>query len=285
MKPLPPSVWVKGLLAALISGASNGALLVVTNAAFDIFKDAKGLWTAVLVNTVISVAMYLKQSPVPYYDFEGGDVDHKPILNAAEDAKKAEAELRSKAEQVADSWLKRTRDKAPLIAALLLPVIAMAPAGCQTTGPVNVPATVDNVLPYLRPGAAAAGLAFLLTSKSDAEKKDRAVILYTVSTAIRALATPTGGNPPTADELKAALAGITTKNVEDWTAVVTSVVSLYSGFKTQFNSDVTAVFKALDQLALGIEDAAKPYITHPAAPVSLRWGDYDTKFLCCIATP
>lgn len=70
----PFQVWKRGLLAAAVTGLSNGVSLVIVDGMFDLFESWYKLLTATVATTLISVAAYLKQSPLPYYDFEGGTI-------------------------------------------------------------------------------------------------------------------------------------------------------------------------------------------------------------------
>lgn len=58
-------VWFKGLLAAFIGGASNVITLMIVDPVNFNLSDWKKTGTAALVGGVLSVAMYLKSSPVP----------------------------------------------------------------------------------------------------------------------------------------------------------------------------------------------------------------------------
>lgn len=73
--------WLHGLEATVVTGISNAIALVLADNSFDIFKDHASLWKAILTMTLVSVAYYLKQSPLPYYDFEGGSVPFEPIIH------------------------------------------------------------------------------------------------------------------------------------------------------------------------------------------------------------
>jgi hypothetical protein len=58
-------VWLKGLLTALIVGAANAITLTIVNPAIFNFEDLGRLGLVALVSGIISVAAYLKQSPLP----------------------------------------------------------------------------------------------------------------------------------------------------------------------------------------------------------------------------
>jgi hypothetical protein len=57
--------WLKGLVAAFIGGASNVVTMMIVDPANFNLSDWKKTGTAALVGGVLSVAMYLKSSPIP----------------------------------------------------------------------------------------------------------------------------------------------------------------------------------------------------------------------------
>jgi hypothetical protein len=58
--------WLKGLLAAFIGAAANGVILSVTDpATFNFQAGIVHLGSVCLTSGVVSVALYLKQSPLP----------------------------------------------------------------------------------------------------------------------------------------------------------------------------------------------------------------------------
>lgn len=60
------SKWVGGLVAAAVTGVSNAVMLVlVDNDAFNFNEGLPNLLTVCGVQTLIAVAAYLKQSPIP----------------------------------------------------------------------------------------------------------------------------------------------------------------------------------------------------------------------------
>lgn len=58
-------VWAKGLAAAVIGGAANAVALVVVAPDKFSFGDLPTLAKVVCAGALISVASYLKQSPLP----------------------------------------------------------------------------------------------------------------------------------------------------------------------------------------------------------------------------
>lgn len=222
--PLRP--WVHGLFAATITGLGNGITLALASAAFDIFKDFKGLATATITTTLVSVAAYLKQSPLPYYDFEGGEVK-SPVLSVNK--------------------------------ATLLVLMAMCLPSCvlNTSGRVDIPATTQNAAPYLRPAASAIGVGLLLVTKDNESKEERAKWLFTVATIIH----PFGSDiAPSVEKMREALMFITPQSTDDLVQVVISVSGLYASVRERLGSDTKAILFALEQIALGLEDAASPYV-------------------------
>jgi len=67
--------WLKGLAAALITGAANALTLAVVDPTTFDYTDAAGLKrivSVVVVSGVIAAAAYLKQSPLPGVSSPGG---------------------------------------------------------------------------------------------------------------------------------------------------------------------------------------------------------------------
>lgn len=58
-------VWLKGLLSALISGFASAIVLMVVNPSEFNFSDIGKIITVAIVSGIISMANYLKQSPLP----------------------------------------------------------------------------------------------------------------------------------------------------------------------------------------------------------------------------
>jgi len=58
-------VWLKGLFSALISGVASAFVLMVVNPSNFNFDDLGKVAMVALVSGIISVANYLKQSPLP----------------------------------------------------------------------------------------------------------------------------------------------------------------------------------------------------------------------------
>lgn len=60
------NTWFKGLLAAIIGGASNSIMLIVVDPlTFNLQAGWKNLVTVCATSAVVAAAAYLKQSPLP----------------------------------------------------------------------------------------------------------------------------------------------------------------------------------------------------------------------------
>lgn len=58
--------WVKGLIAAAIGGSANAVtVLIVAPDEFNLEEGLPKLGVVALVSAIVSVANYLKQSPLP----------------------------------------------------------------------------------------------------------------------------------------------------------------------------------------------------------------------------
>lgn len=57
--------WARGLLVAAVTGAANAVLLVIVAPDKFSFGDLQELGTVAFAMTLVNVAMYLKQSPLP----------------------------------------------------------------------------------------------------------------------------------------------------------------------------------------------------------------------------
>lgn len=60
-------IWLKGLIAAVVSAAANATLLVIVSpAAFNFSHGGlRNLGAVTLASAIVGAALYLKQSPVP----------------------------------------------------------------------------------------------------------------------------------------------------------------------------------------------------------------------------
>lgn len=149
--------------------------------------------------------------------------------------------------------------KTKIINILLAVTLLFGTSSCQTTGDgkTDLPGTIAKAKPYLRPASSAVGSAFLLLDKDSANKKKRATQLIASSTLISAMS---ADEPPSASEFESALLSVAPDSDPDWAQVVIAVSGLYRAFKDQFGRNTTAVLEALQELSLGMQDAATPYL-------------------------
>lgn len=60
------SVWLKGLVATVIGGASNAIVMIIVDPLqFNLAEGAHNLLVVAATSAIVSAAMYLKQSPLP----------------------------------------------------------------------------------------------------------------------------------------------------------------------------------------------------------------------------
>jgi hypothetical protein len=126
------------------------------------------------------------------------------------------------------------------------------------TGKVSAVTTAQNVEPFVRPGASAIGVGLIAIAPVQDQKLARAKWLFAVATVIRTIS---ASAPPSEAQFRTALTAITPKEENDWLQVVISLSSLYSGFRAQFGTNTAIILAAIEQIALGLEDAAKPYVS------------------------
>lgn len=61
-----PSVWIHGLISALIGGAATSiSTIVVAPEQFNLAGGLANVGKVALVSGIVAAAMYLKQSPLP----------------------------------------------------------------------------------------------------------------------------------------------------------------------------------------------------------------------------
>lgn len=64
--------WIKGIISALIGGAANGVtVMIVAPESFNFSEGFGRLGSVIFAAAIVSVAMYLKQSPLPGDDNAG----------------------------------------------------------------------------------------------------------------------------------------------------------------------------------------------------------------------
>lgn len=60
------TIWVKGLIAAIIGGVSNTIVLMIADPLnFNLGEGIDKLITVAATSAIVAAAMYLKQSPIP----------------------------------------------------------------------------------------------------------------------------------------------------------------------------------------------------------------------------
>lgn len=60
------SVWLKGLISAIIGGAANSVtVMIIDPQQFNLGEGGQKLAMVALVSAIVSAAMYLKSSPLP----------------------------------------------------------------------------------------------------------------------------------------------------------------------------------------------------------------------------
>lgn len=60
------TIWIKGLIAAVIGGISNTVVLMIADPLnFNLNEGLNRLLTVAATSAIVSAAAYLKQSPIP----------------------------------------------------------------------------------------------------------------------------------------------------------------------------------------------------------------------------
>ena len=60
------TIWIKGLIAAVIGGISNTVVLMIADPLnFNLQEGLNRLLTVAATSAIVSAAAYLKQSPIP----------------------------------------------------------------------------------------------------------------------------------------------------------------------------------------------------------------------------
>lgn len=67
--------WIKGLVAAVISGAASAIVLVIVDPVTFPLSDLSRVGTAAVVSGVVAGAAYLQKSPFPQDKDGDGDID------------------------------------------------------------------------------------------------------------------------------------------------------------------------------------------------------------------
>lgn len=60
------TIWIKGLIAAVIGGVANTVVLMIADPLnFNLGEGLNRLLTVAATSAIVSAAAYLKQSPIP----------------------------------------------------------------------------------------------------------------------------------------------------------------------------------------------------------------------------
>lgn len=60
------TIWIKGLIAAVIGGVANSIVLIIADPLnFNLGEGLNNLLTVAATSAIIAAAAYLKQSPLP----------------------------------------------------------------------------------------------------------------------------------------------------------------------------------------------------------------------------
>ena len=139
-------------------------------------------------------------------------------------------------------------------------IIAGFFTGCVTTGSNGMAdgaATVESVLPFVRPGVSAACSIVLQSAISGQDRIDKAKIINAISNAVASLA---GGKAPTVADLSAAIAAVAPDKAH-WANFSKSVAGVYaSSFDKYIKGDAKLAAQVLEQVCLGCRDATEPYM-------------------------
>ena len=232
--------WLLGLQAAVYTGLINTASLVFADQAFSIFDDYTSLWKAVATGTIVSLLAYLKQSPLPYYTFEGGDtkapVDQSP--------------------------------KQP--SALLIPSFAvmlgfsmLGLTACSTTPSTQITAKARILLPVVRPASSLALSQYLGSQISQTRRVEIAKQAYVMAVALRTISKGQVLIPGAIEpSLRSVIAGPSStqaqRDVQD--QLILLVTSVYAAYYPQFAHNGELALQAIEQMALGLDDAAGIHI-------------------------
>lgn len=154
---------------------------------------------------------------------------------------------------------------------ILVPVLGLS--GCLTinTNPVRsvpvAPSTDNRVVrsvqattPYLRSSSALACVGLLASTQNRTSRTKYANNLYVVAQAVRSF---TGTTPASVTDFEKGIKAFLPAESKDidMSIFIGSVVALYGSAKPSITASAGDYLAALEQIALGIEDAARPWIT------------------------
>jgi hypothetical protein len=147
--------------------------------------------------------------------------------------------------------------RAGLIAIGFFVMLSTVSCVSPDTGKIDVKTTAENAKPFIRPSAAAIGIGAIMVTKEGESKTERAEWLNSIATRIGMFTLET---TPSASDLRAALLKVTPSVSDDLVQVVQSIAVLYSGIRVRVGDDTEAILGLLNEIALGLQDAAAPYI-------------------------
>lgn len=161
-------------------------------------------------------------------------------------------------------------------------VLSFALSGCLGSGStITTTASVQNSLKYLKPSATILGSGVLLATKDPVERTKRAQYLFIIAGGVRTL---TGDKAVSAEEFQAALKTFSPKADPELASLAVSVTTLYNSVRPAVSTDTAVYLQALNAIAQGLEDAARPYLPtvtiRAMSPsykdlIYLFWADYE----------
>ena len=127
--------------------------------------------------------------------------------------------------------------------------------GCATTGEgfqVSAQETYDRVLPFVRPAVSLTCSAVLNVALSAEDAKDKANYIYSVATAVRSLST---GVVPSVEQVENVI-NLWSPDKAHWAKLSKSISSVYGGVFAKIKDEPKLAIQVLEQIALGCEDSA-----------------------------
>lgn len=217
--------WLAGMWRALITGATGAIIAaVVKPEAFNFADQLKPLIELAAGCGVYRLIEFLHDHPLPD--------DNQPTVSPT-----------------------------VKLSLILLPFLMFM--GCATTpdGKIDAGQTAVNatqvILPVLEPASELACKVLVIQKATDdADRIEKAKYLYTVASCVRTLM---GGVTPTPDQIENAIWAWTPDKVH-WADLASGLSGLWEKYYAQLDSDPKLVMEALEQIAEGAENAAKPYI-------------------------
>lgn len=149
-----------------------------------------------------------------------------------------------------------------LLSILTALVLCFALSGCATSDLSGLTEGVAAKTSSLRSPSTLVGIAFLASTKDRNRRVENANNLYALAHAVR---TFSGSAPLTVQGLEKGLRVFMPdyKSNEDMAVLIGSVAALYGSVSLDTSNNARVYLNALEQVALGLEDAAAPWITKP----------------------